>query len=162
MITASTKYPAETHVLNLKTNRYVLRDSKVGQKLIKEYERAQIEAELPPTESKVKPKPQQQPQEDNVVKATPSDAEFKRAMSDTLTDIVAENKHKLSKKMTQKQTEKLLRKMLYEKLCVDKKEKKNKAKVKTKAKAKKKFRIATPPQSSASESSDSDSSSDSD
>lgn len=160
MITASTKYPAETHILNLKTNRYVLRDSKVGQKLIKEYERAQIEAELPPTESKVKPKPQQQPQP---AKAVPSNQELIARLG---VEAVTQHQDEM-RGLSKKQIDEFIRELLIAKLQKPSKSKARgrsaKAKVKTKSKGRvKKFRIATPPLSSASESSDSDSSSESD
>jgi hypothetical protein len=122
-------------ILNPATNRFVNYGSQKYYRLVNEgVIKLPVEA-IPEVKTEVKPEP---------IVAPP----VKQLLAEELTTIVKENKPLFQKELTQKETDALLRRLLYEKLCIKKKEKKPKEK----PKKKKKYKIKTPPQSSESES----------
>lgn len=133
----------DNKIFNPKTNRFCLKSSRAGMNLLRQQNAACI----------------QQSPTTNIKQDSPSIEDFetppiKKKLVELTTDIVKENKTKFKKDLTQEQTDQLLRRLLYEKLCLDKKEKskgKGKGKCETK---KKKFKVKTPPPSSSEDSED--------
>ena len=146
-------------IKNPKTNRYIFYGTPLYSKLVRE---GVIQAYKPPKLNNFNQEETPQPQPPQSNRESQS---LKTLVTNECVDTITKNKNRFSQNLTQEETDELLKRMLFEKLCISKKNlpttctksKKSKTKKKKKRRFKVKHNKVSPP-SSSSESSDLDSS----